>query len=224
MFPSVKRRDFLACLIAWITSLGIIDSVCAYDTVLSNNFSGMEGQNSIMSNFINCAFVLFGIDLNQLITAWILRHWLHFVWLVIDLFIFSSSPLETNPISLFAGLINRDGNLVLKFSLWSFNIKYADWSVYCSILFSSFSFLAKCFVSLSIFFLVDVVVFCYPVVTKSVLTTQCHIYILICVYILSVFIPFGPIFYSICYMKSKNLSSKSISYILANSATHPWLT
>ena len=96
-----------------------------------------------MSKFINRVFVLFGIDLNQSITAWVLRHWLHFVWLVIALFIFSSSILETIPISLFGGLINRNHGLDLKFSLWSFNVIYADWSAYCSILFSSFKFLAK---------------------------------------------------------------------------------
>ena len=117
-----------------------------------------------MSNFINRAFVLFDIDLNQLITAYVLCHWLHFIWLVIALFIFSSSNLETIPISLFTGLISRHDNLVLKFFLWSFNITYADWSAYCSILISSFSFLAKRSVSLSIFFLVGVAVFWYVLV------------------------------------------------------------
>ena len=97
-------------------------------------------KNWIMSNFINRAFILFSINLNQSITVWVLRHWLHFLWLVIALLIFSRSTLENIPLSLFAELINQHGNLVLKFSLLSFNLTYADWSACCSILFLSFSF------------------------------------------------------------------------------------
>ena len=86
---------------------------------------------------------MFHIHLSISVTVWVLCHWLNFTWLIIVLLIICNSTLETIPILVFAELIHRHGNLVLKFFLWSFNVTYTYRSTYCSN-FSSFYFSGHC--------------------------------------------------------------------------------
>ena len=74
-----------------------------------------------MSNMTNVCWHFSGIFLNQSITEEVFFHWFNKVLLHMLVVIFSSILLLTSPISLFAGLINLQVGLFLKFSLWSFD-------------------------------------------------------------------------------------------------------
>ena len=83
---------------------------------------------------MNVELGLFGMVLNQFITAPEFFHWLILVASTVSLLIRSNMCLEMMPISLLAGLINLQVGWLLKFSLWSLSVTYAGFSASTSIL------------------------------------------------------------------------------------------
>ena len=62
-------------------------------------------------------------------TSFVLRHWFTSALHLIDTFILSTMFLLTLPISGFDGLIRRHLALLVKFSLWSFMVMNAGFSL-----------------------------------------------------------------------------------------------
>ena len=67
--------------------------------------------------------------MNQRMTYFVLLHWSASALHLIDTFIMSTMFLVTSPISGFVGLIRRHLVLLVKFSLWSFMVMNAGFSL-----------------------------------------------------------------------------------------------
>ena len=97
-----------------------------------------------MSNETKVHHCFLWVLVNQSVTAEVLFHMLSCSFFRMAVRMLSRIDLETMPISLFAGLISRQGSVLVKLSLWSFKVTYASHLAMHSILLSISRVCAMC--------------------------------------------------------------------------------